>query len=197
MARRSDHTRAELKTMAVQAGLELLEESGFAGFSARKVANRIGYTIGTIYNVFGTHDEFLLQVNARTLDEWYSFLKRAIAAEPEKPLHGLAHGYIRFSREHYHRWLALFEHHMANEAPLPDWYMPHVTRFFALLEDILRPLLNGDEIRVKHGARVMWSSIHGVAVLSATHKLDLVTGESAEQLAHATVDTFLAGLQHG
>ena len=53
MGRRSDHSRTELEELIVAAGHRLMEETGFAGFSAREVARRIGYSIGTIYNGMG------------------------------------------------------------------------------------------------------------------------------------------------
>ena len=52
MARRNDNSRDELKEMSIAAGQEIILAEGFASFSARKVAKNIGYTIGTIYNIF-------------------------------------------------------------------------------------------------------------------------------------------------
>ena len=56
MGRRSDHSRAELRAMILTEGHRQLSEIGYARFSAREVAKRIGYTVGTLYNVFGAHD---------------------------------------------------------------------------------------------------------------------------------------------
>src|SRR5207253_2291494 len=50
MARRSDHTRAELEALILDEGHRLMAETGYARFSAREVAKRVGYSIGTIYN---------------------------------------------------------------------------------------------------------------------------------------------------
>ena len=43
--------------MALQATEKLLEKSGLAGLTARKVASAIGYTVGTLYLVFRNQDE--------------------------------------------------------------------------------------------------------------------------------------------
>ena len=56
MGRRSDHSREELRELILKAGETLMAEVGFADFSAREVAKRIGYSIGTIHNVFGSVD---------------------------------------------------------------------------------------------------------------------------------------------
>jgi hypothetical protein len=52
MARRKDHTRVQLKEMSLLAGQKILQEEGIPSFSARKIAKEIGYTVGTVYNVF-------------------------------------------------------------------------------------------------------------------------------------------------
>ncbi len=44
MVRRSDHTKDELKQMAINAGYNIIKSQGFNKFSARKVASEIGYT---------------------------------------------------------------------------------------------------------------------------------------------------------
>ena len=52
MARRSDHSREELREMAITAAEQIVVEQGYEGLSARKVAAAIGYTVGTLYLVF-------------------------------------------------------------------------------------------------------------------------------------------------
>ena len=42
MARRSEHSKEELKILAIDAAIELIEENGFSNFSARAVAAKIG-----------------------------------------------------------------------------------------------------------------------------------------------------------
>lgn len=66
MGRRSDHTRQELEHLFVVEGHKHMAEVGFARFSAREVAKRIGYSVGTLYNVFGTLDRLLITINTRS-----------------------------------------------------------------------------------------------------------------------------------
>ena len=80
MARRSDHTREELRELLVREGHALMAETGFARFSGREVAKRAGYTVGTIYNIFGSLDGLLLAINTRTFEQWTAFLEQRLAA---------------------------------------------------------------------------------------------------------------------
>jgi AcrR family transcriptional regulator len=194
MARRSDHTREELKEMAIQAGVQLIESVGFKAFSARQVATRIGYTIGTIYNVFGTHDNLMLNINATTLDRWFEGMEGAVTANGVEGLIQMARYYIRFSREHSGIWTALFEHHMEKDAGLPDWYQAKMQRFFALVARLVMPLMGGDPHRAVSASHILWSGIHGIAILSLSGKLELVGTEAAETLAERFIRDYVRGV---
>ncbi|TAF39881.1 MAG: TetR/AcrR family transcriptional regulator [Alphaproteobacteria bacterium] len=197
MARRSEHSRDELKNLAVQAGIQLIEEKGFSGFSARAVATKMGYTVGTIYHLFGTLDEFILHINATTLDLWYASMEHALTGTKEETtVHILAKAYLSFAHQHYARWSALFEHRMAEDKPLPEWYLPKMTRFFALLDHELLPHLNNNHAQTRTAGKALWAGIHGICVLALSGKLDLVKAESPESLVMMLVDATLAGLKH-
>lgn len=197
MARRADHTREQLTEIAIQAGLNLIKENGFSNFSARSVASNIGYTIGTLYHVFGNYDNFILRINAHTLDDWFDVMEKAIAADKGKnPIRALARAYIQFSQSHYQQWIALFEFHMSPESEVPDWYLAKMSRFFALAEKPLLPLLANNKRKAKRSARILWAGIHGICILSLSGKLDLVDADSAEVLAMSFIDSYLLGLTH-
>ena len=63
MGRRNQHTREELRSIALQAAEELVVAHGLAGLSARKVVARIGYTVGSLYMVFRSLDDLIVQTN--------------------------------------------------------------------------------------------------------------------------------------
>lgn len=180
--------------MAIEAGIQLIEEEGFSAFSARQVASRIGYTIGTIYNVFGTYDNLLLHINAATLDRWFAGMEAAVTTDGVEGLMEMARYYIRFSREHQGVWTALFEHHMEKDAALPDWYQAKMQRFFALVTRLIMPLLGGDPHRAVTSSHILWSGIHGIAVLSLSGKLELVGTEATETLAEHFIRDYMRGV---
>ena len=197
MARRSDHSREELKEMVIVAGHNIIKSQSFSKFSARKVAVEIGYTVGTIYYIFGTHDSLILHINARTIDNWYNALQETIASN-KKPLsiHSLAKFYIDYSTSHYNEWSALFEYTINENADLPDWYISKIRRFFDLAETLVLPYVDNNKKKARRAARVLWSGIHGICVLSLSKKLDLVESESAAILAKSFVDNYLRGLKY-
>lgn len=195
MARRADHTRKELTELAVTAGLELIKKEGFSRFSARRLAARIGYTVGTLYNVFGSYDAMMLHINARTLDEWYAAMRTALEKNRKgNPLHVLAKAYIDYSRTHHRQWTVLFEYSVSEDFALPEWYAQKMARFFALAQDLLYPLVNKDRRKAGRTAHVLWAGIHGICVLSLSGKLSLMREDSAEALALSFIDNYMVGL---
>ena len=57
MARRSDHSRDELYELALVAARRIIEDGGYRALTARKVADHMGYSPGTLYNVFAGLDD--------------------------------------------------------------------------------------------------------------------------------------------
>lgn len=120
MARRYDHPPEDLRQMILDAGHALLAESGFARFSAREVARRVGYSVGTIYHIFGTLDRLLFEINTITFRQWADLLERRLAEAPGHRLDALVEAYFEFAATHRTLWQAIWAHHMPADAPLPE-----------------------------------------------------------------------------
>ena len=87
MGRRSIHTAEELRELILKAATELIESDGLAGLSAREVARRIGYSPGTLYNVFDNLDDLVLTIEARLLDRLAARLAEVpSASSPQEQL---------------------------------------------------------------------------------------------------------------
>jgi AcrR family transcriptional regulator len=174
MGRRSDHSRAELEELILQAGEAHLAQVGFPGFSAREVAKRVGYSIGTIYNVFGSYDRLILAINARTLRAWAAFLQMRLEQEPGNRLATLVHGYFDFAAENRNRWMALYDHRMGSESELPDQFLAAFAALIALIQAEVaaaRPEAPDDEVGALTGSLVAIAHGHCMFVLNGTHAL--------------------------
>lgn len=182
MARRSDHTREELLALVIQEGSGLLAEEGLSGFGARKLSRRIGYTVGTLYHLFGDYDTLLLHLHAATLDDLHAKLEMVpLTGKPEKRLEKLAMAYLAFARKYYFRWSALFEHHLPEDRALPEWYEEKLGSLFALVEQPLREYSGATARKSAKEARVLWAAVHGVCALGLSGKLAVVGTQSSEE----------------
>src|SRR5690606_38998444 len=106
MGRRSDHSRPELREMIITEGHRQISEVGFMRFSAREVAKRIGYSIGTIYIVFGSYVQLILAINGRTLDVWVADLNERLEGSGGDRLRTEIDAYFTFAFNLRHAWAA-------------------------------------------------------------------------------------------
>ncbi|MEA3010984.1 MAG: hypothetical protein QOJ91_2676 [Sphingomonadales bacterium] len=105
--------------MIILEGHRQLAEVGFARFSAREVAKRIGYSIGTLYNVFGTHDRLILAINTRTFELWVDHLRVRLDSAEGDRIRTLVEGYFSFARENPNLWMAIYDHRLPPGVTIP------------------------------------------------------------------------------
>ena len=120
MARRSDHSRPELSELILMEAHRHMDEVGFTRFSSREVAKRIGYSVGTVYNVYTSLDRLLIAVNTRTFGLWADAVEKALAQNPADPIATLVDAYFAFARSHRNLWNAIYSHQLPAGLDLGD-----------------------------------------------------------------------------
>lgn len=196
MARRSDHSRDELREMALTAAEQIVLENGYESLSARKVASAIGYTVGTLYLVFENLDDLVLQVNARTLDRLHERMaeSQANSGDAREYILALGQAYIRFANEDPHRWAMVFDHRLSDDRTVPPWYQEKITRMFALVEQGLEPLApQRSQQEITQAAAALWGGVHGICILALTGKLGIAGVDSVQELTRSLISNYLEG----
>src|SRR5262249_45175227 len=158
MARRSDHTREELHKMALDAARRIVVEDGLRGLSTRRIAGEIGYTAGTLYQLFDDLDDLIMQLNGITLEALYSKCKDVnVEGEPKSVLENLANCYIAFVTRNPKLWTAVVEHNLPDGKESPKWYRERIGKLLGLVEAGLSPLYSPRRSEDKaQDARVLW-----------------------------------------
>lgn len=162
MGRRSDHSRDELEELIVGAGNALMAEVGFARFSAREVAKRIGYSIGTLYNVFGSHDRLLLAINSRTFVDWAASVRARLDTAGGDRIAVLVDSYFDFAIEHPNLWHAIYDHRLPAGSEMPARYAEQRAELTGIVgEEIARLLPAVERGRIEAVARSLVATVHG------------------------------------
>jgi len=196
MARRGEHSREEIRDMAMEAAEQIIVEQGHDGLTARKVASEIGYTVGTLYLNFENLDDLIMHVNARTLDRLYQVMTNDEIQNlsDKERLIRLGQTYIRFAYDDPHRWALIFEHRLPEGKPTPEWYSENIMRIFAVVEETLKPLApNQIESEISLAARALWAGVHGICILGVTQKLGDVSEDLVQDLARLLMENYLSG----
>jgi AcrR family transcriptional regulator len=194
MARRSDHAPEELKHLALEAARAIAVEEGLRGITVRRVAERIGYAPGTIYNLFANLDDLIVHLNGMTLDALADALGAAAAAPLETRAARLVDAYFDFVESWPMLWSLLFEHRLPEGSDLPDWYRPKLAALITLVAEALAPLMpNVPTVERQATTATMWAGLHGISTLAVSSKLALVVEAEPRRLGHLLVARMLGG----
>ncbi len=195
MARRADHSREQLKALAIKTTQEFITEHGVAALSARKITGKMGYTIGTLYQVFADVDDLLLHVNAETLDGLRAHIETQRAASPQQGalrLRQLASLYVEYTNQHPQLWQALLHYRWAEDKQPPVWYQEKVSGLLGIVEKVLQEQVTTD---VSRHARILWAGLQGISTLYSNRKFAVTGGGSLSDLVEAFVMTYVQGMR--
>ncbi|MGI9370127.1 MAG: TetR/AcrR family transcriptional regulator [Ruegeria sp.] len=195
MARRSDHTRGELKEMIVESATRIVADEGLEKLTIRRIAKEIGYTSGTLYLLFESRDDLIVELHINTLQKLHACLSEVnLEKSAEEALTGLASSYLGFIQENPNLWNAVFEHRLSQGKVTPERYDRAIFSLIDLGVAAIRPLY--PESRVEeaiHDARVLWASLYGIAALDVSDKLSRY--ESSERFIESLMKNYVAGIR--
>lgn len=172
-----------------------MAETGFAGFSAREVARRVGYSVGTLYNLFDSLDDLLVAINTRTFVEWTDFVRSRLDGASDDRIAVLVRAYFDFARDHTRLWLAIYDHRLPPGMPLPpedDATRRELT--VIVIEELAALLPQLSDHDLERLARSLIATVHGhctfalngsFALMGETDPVDLVLHRVREAIAAA------------
>ncbi|WP_114954362.1 TetR/AcrR family transcriptional regulator [Sphingosinicella terrae] len=193
MGRRSDHSREELEELILAEGHRLMAEVGYPRFSAREVAKRVGYSVGTLYNLFDSNHRLILAINSRTFLMWAAAMAERLAEDPEDRIAVLVDGYFRFASENSNLWMAIYEHRTPEGSDLPERYRKQRGELTGMVEAEIAKVLP-EEARNKAAAlaRSLVATVHGHCVFALTGTFALLGEDRPQEAALARVREALA-----
>lgn len=196
MSRPQRVPRAQLREEILRAAGQILSREGAEGLTARAVAREVGYTAASIYNVFGSMSDLLMELNRDTLlrlEELFAQLPDA--AGPAEKLHHLTAAYIAFMQQNPALWQAIFGGVRQREQ-FPDWYVAAIAGLKQKLAGLLGQYAPGlSAERADHLAEQLYVAVHGAVALDLERRLDLLTRQSAVSVAAAVLDMILLSLR--
>ena len=198
MARRADHTKAELAKLVVDTAEELIAVDGIDAFSARTLSRAIGYTAGTLYHHFKDLDDIVTQVNSRTLAGLAQAFDGAERdADPAVQLRHYADAFLGYISLKRNLWNALFEFRRKQGVAVPPWYIEAIASLIRIVAECfqqIRPDLPPETARLS--GQLVFASIHSVVSLESSGRLGLVMDRDIQQVVHELVDMHVTAFRH-
>jgi len=184
MGRRSDHSRPELEQLILREGHRQMAEHGFTRFSAREVAKRIGYSIGTLYNVFGTYDRLVLAINTETFRLWAGHLQERLSKAGADRIQALVEGYFSFARENRNLWTAIYDHRLPPGMPIPEQFLPDRSALTNIvIGEVAAALPSARREEAPQLARSLIATVHGHCTFALDGTFELMGVSDPEGLA--------------
>jgi AcrR family transcriptional regulator len=195
MARRSQHSQEQIKDMVFKAAESIVRENGFSALKVREIAMEIGYTVGSVYMVFENMADLIMQIKGRTLDDISGQLAQVSnQLPPEQQLVELAKAYSGFAQQNFNRWSMIFEHHLAVNEAIPDWYQQKVDAIFQRIEDLFQQLApSATPEQHQCAAQALWCGVHGVCILLLTDKAKMADIEEVDSRVVLLARSFIKG----
>ncbi|MFC6883934.1 MULTISPECIES: TetR/AcrR family transcriptional regulator [Actinomadura] len=167
---RRERERAERHRLIVQTAREMAEAEGWESVTTRRLAERVEYSQPVLYSHFKSKGAIVAAVAIDGFgDMAYELYDARISHEsPEESLRAVADAYLRFAGERPALYDAMFVQRIdvsfgSGESPA------NLQAAFNEFVTVLRPLAG--ERDLESLAEVIWSSLHGIATLSAGNRL--------------------------
>lgn len=197
--RRRDH--AALRDAAAAEARRIIAARGPDGLNARDLAQAVGCSVGTIYNLFPNLDSVRFLVNGETLDRLLVDVRAADASavaagtpSPEARLIAQARAYVAFARRDPNLYAAMLDRRTrSNEVP-PDWFLAKIAALRRTVEEAIAPLFDvGDDAGRERAATIVWASVNGLGEAALTGALRAITATEPDRLIADLIRTLVAG----
>lgn len=196
MAGKQETKRNDLRKRLIGATEFHIETHGIHSLNARDVTTTAGCALGSLYTVFRDLDDLVVHVNSRTLGRLGEAIQAAKRSgdDPVDMLKDLARGYVRFARDNYALWVALFDYAVLTGKDIPDW---HQNEQALLIVNIAEPvaMLNPEMTDKQCGtlSRLLFSAVHGIVSNSLADRFVGVSKNDLENELMDFIDQMVAG----
>ena len=196
MARRKDHTPVQLTQLTIDTVIEFIQHRSISQLSLRSLAKLIGYSPGTLINLFNSYNYLLLAVSGYTLGQ----INQQITADldglynssAQDKLLTIAKSYLQFASEHPGQWRQVFEHRLEDNQIINSEHQQKIDGLFAKVEPLLLALApNADSNELVRCCRTLWASVHGICIISVEDKLFAPSQISSESLIESLINHYL------
>lgn len=191
----------DLRHALIEAGIELLSEVGAAALDLRKVARRAGVSHAAPYRHFADKQALVAAINQRGFELLAEQIKTGLAAVPDNAterLQAIAVAYVSFARERPWLMREMFSGLTVEREAYPELYEASKVVYWMYADAIEQGQKEGTltEGEAPALASVLWSLLHGVAILTIENQMRPYADgpEGAERVARFSIDLLIRGL---
>ena len=185
------------KEMLLQAGRRLVIENGVDALSARKLATFANSSVGMVYNVFGTMDNYIAEQNVITLNELYQKMESvALSKNPFNNLNRYADVLTFYIESNLNLWHLLYSSRFSvnvNRNPLKLARV--IKKIDVLISSQALKLIKGIGVKEKRLViKVLEMSLFALSGYLLGNSLNSKSELNRGSLCKLLMNTYMAGL---
>ena len=151
----------------------------------------MGYTVGTLYQLFDGMDDLVERMNTETLAALYNHCREGAKVEgvaEQLKAYGIL--FVEFVKAHPYEWDAIMSYRYREDHVISEAYSHEILRLFGLMERATRRFYDETE-REEHSAdmAVLWASLMGILGIANSERQ--VGGLSLEQMLDRLIRMYL------
>jgi len=191
----------DLRYALIHAGLEMLAEGGAAALDLRKVARRAGVSHAAPYRHFADKQALIAAINEEGFRQLAQRIRNTLREAPDdslEQLQAIARAYVLFARENPRLMREMYSGLSIEREAFPDLQVASKAVFHIYAEVVERGQEQGSIVEGDAGALagVLWSVLHGVAILVIENQMRPYADgpEGAESVARFAVQMLYEGM---
>lgn len=181
---RNESDKEALREKVIEAATQLFHEERYDRVSMRKIAARVGYSVGTLYLYYKDKDDLFLAVQGAAFQRGFSYIQRLPNSDdPLVRLTALGENYVRFGMKNPDLYRLMFMMERPMEALPEDRGWNAGIQLHNLLTTLVKECIAAGRMRSRDPDRLsfaLWSFVHGMVSLKIAHRLDIYNGEHLE-----------------
>jgi AcrR family transcriptional regulator len=196
---RRERERQDLRAKILAAAQQIITTEGFAALSMRKLAERVEYSVGSIYLYFRNREEIARELTKVGFGQLLEMMSEGVGKKDAVArLNAVAMAYVSFGLKHPETYRLIFmgdSEYMAAAFAEEDPGDPAAKAYQMLVDvagDLKREGLYGGRASANEIAEMVWAGLHGIVSL----KIACPGFQSAapEALAKLMVGTLVKGM---
>jgi len=167
---RRHQEKQEVHQAILTASTELFLEHGYHNFSLRQVAEKIGYSPGTIYLYFQDKDAILFTIMEEGVVRFaHMLVQAASAADARERLTHIGEAYIRFGVQNPAHYQLMFMQRPDYLARAPQNTPQPILEIFDLWRKVVEDAMQAGVLRPGDPTStgdILWALLHGVVAIA-------------------------------
>lgn len=197
IAERKEREREGVKDLILAAAREIFLAEGYENTSIRKIATKIEYSPGIIYNYFKDKNDLLLALHDKAFECKIEALFHSVQniSDPLERLRATGRSYLKYGVDNPADYELMFilSCTMDALAVKEEFWQDGAAAINMLKANILECMEKGyfrKDINPDHISLVLWSQVHGLVSLHNKERLNIYDTPDKIQLMYQAYDAF-------